>query len=185
MRITGGRKKGRRLAGPKGMKIRPTSEKVRLAVFNIIGNDLTGVVAADFFAGTGILGLEAMSRGAERVLFVDNADHSIQLIQKNLALCGCKHSENILKWDLRRGLPEPWPARFKGLDLAFLDPPYKKNFLPDLLEQISKRNLISIHSRVVAESAKDDMPPETAGGLHMIDTRLYGDTRISVYAREE
>ncbi|MBW1816889.1 MAG: 16S rRNA (guanine(966)-N(2))-methyltransferase RsmD [Deltaproteobacteria bacterium] len=185
MRITGGSVKGRRLVSPKGMKVRPTSEKVREAVFNIIGNDLTGIVAADFFAGTGVLGLEALSRGAQGVLFVDNAESSVRLIQKNLALCGFEYTENILKWDLRRGIPDRWPASFEALDLAFLDPPYMENFLPGLLEQLSKRSLISIHSRVVTESAKNDIPPEIAGSLHMISTRLYGDTRISIYVRKE
>jgi 16S rRNA (guanine966-N2)-methyltransferase len=166
------------------MTIRPTSEKVREAVFNIIGNDLTGVVAADFFAGTGVFGLEALSRGARRVMFIDNAESSLHLIRRNLARCGFEGLETIFKWDLRRGIPDRWPPQFKALDLVFMDPPYLKNLIPGLLQQLSRRDLVSIHSRVVAESAKDDIPPDIAGHLRMIDSRSYGDTRISIYAYE-
>jgi 16S rRNA (guanine966-N2)-methyltransferase len=85
MRITGGEVRGRRLESPKGMAIRPTSDRVREAIFNIIGQDLSGLNVLDLFAGTGSLGIEALSRGALHALFVDNSQKSINLIKKNLA----------------------------------------------------------------------------------------------------
>ena len=88
LRITGGELKGRRLSPFRGPRIRPTSDKVREAIFSLIGQDVQGVRVLDLFAGTGSLGIEALSRGASWVHFVDNSLHSIELIRRNLSLCG-------------------------------------------------------------------------------------------------
>ena len=101
MRITGGQVRGRILASPQGLKIRPTTDRVREAIFNIIGQDLSGLKVLDLFAGTGCLGLEALSRGALSALFIDNSQQAIKLIKKNLALCGYQTSGTVLRRDLR------------------------------------------------------------------------------------
>ena len=105
MRITGGEARGRHLESPKGMAIRPTSDRVREAVFNIIGQDLSGIRVLDLFAGTGSLGIEALSRGASHAFFVDNSQKSIYLIKKNLVLCGYQDSASVVKINLRHGIP--------------------------------------------------------------------------------
>lgn len=176
--------KGRLLASPKGLNIRPTTDQVKEAIFNIIGQDLTGYKVLDLFAGTGCLGIEAMSRGSLHALFIDNSQQSINLIKRNLALCGYRGSRAILRRDLRKGIPRSHPLLMEGFDLIFLDPPYGGNLIPPLLEKLSTRDLLSSGSRVVAESFKTDRLPVSFGNLEMVDTRLYGDTRISTYVND-
>ncbi|MDY6972901.1 MAG: 16S rRNA (guanine(966)-N(2))-methyltransferase RsmD [Thermodesulfobacteriota bacterium] len=182
MRITGGRVKGRLLASPNGLNIRPTTDRVREAIFSIIGQDLTGLKVLDLFAGTGCLGIEALSRGALYAFFIDNSRQSINLMMKNLALCGYRSSKAICRRDLRKGIPMSHPLIRDGFDLIFLDPPYGKDLIPLLLEKFSMRNLLSPRARVVTESSKTDVLPVSTGNLEMVDTRSYGNTRISTYA---
>jgi 16S rRNA (guanine966-N2)-methyltransferase len=182
MRITGGQATGRRLVTPRGLNIRPTSDRVREAVFDIVGHELAGFRVLDLFAGTGSLGLEALSRGAARALFVDNFKQAIQIIKKNLALCGYEDSAGILKWNLRRGFPANHALIMEGFDLVFMDPPYGEGFIPLLLGELSTGNVLSAGSRVVAESRKTESPPDYFSSLELTNTRLYGDTRISLYA---
>lgn len=184
MRITGGEAKGRPLASPKGMDIRPTSDRVREAIFNIIGQDLSGFRVLDLFAGTGSLGLEALSRFAQHVIFIDYSNHSINIIRKNLASCGYQDSATILRRDLKRKFPLNHSALQQGFDLIFLDPPYGKDFMTPLLEKISTSQLLSNKARVVAELSKIETFPRAIGDLQMAATRIYGDTRINIYSKE-
>jgi 16S rRNA (guanine966-N2)-methyltransferase len=185
MRITGGQAKGRRLAPLKGMRIRPTSDKVREAIFDIIGHDLTDVTALDLFAGSGSLGIEALSRGALWTLFIDNSPRSVNLIRENLRLCGYETSGCILKRDLSRDLP--WKTLLKGkrFDLIFVDPPYGRALIPPLLRQLSDKAFLASPSIVVAESSKADELPAMVGPLEMMDIRTYGETKVNIYQYEE
>lgn len=184
MRITGGRIKGRVLASPRGVKIRPTTDKVREAIFNIIGQDLSGLRVLDLFAGTGSLGFEALSRGALYSFFIDNSQQSINLIKKNLVLCGYRGSGTISKADLNKGIPRNHPLLRDTFDLVFLDPPYQRGYISPLLYKISAGTMLSPISRVVAESSKTEILPVSTKKLEMTDTRLFGDTRITVYTYE-
>jgi 16S rRNA (guanine966-N2)-methyltransferase len=166
------------------MKIRPTSDVVREAVFDIVGQDLSGYKSLDLFAGTGSLGLEALSRGSHPVYFVDNSLQSIRLIKKNLILCGHESSGIILRRDLKKGIRRSHPLAREVFDLAFLDPPYAAGYLSGLLEALSTQGFLSSGALVVAESAKRENLPVAVGRLQMRDTRSYGDTRISIYAFE-
>lgn len=184
MRITGGQLKGRLLVSPRGLGIRPTSDQVREAIFNIIGQDLHGVKVLDLFAGTGILGIETLSRGASSVVFVDISPQSIKLIRKNLALCEHQDSGVIIRRDLRKGIRRIHILSKQVFDLVFLDPPYGKNFIPLILSGLSTMDILSNRSRVVAESSKTEKLPVHFESLEMVDARSYGDTKISVYAYE-
>jgi len=181
MRITGGQSKGRTLASPKGMDIRPTTDKVREAIFNVIGQDMSGLYVLDLFAGTGIFGIEALSRGAQHTVFIDNSKHSIKLIKKNLATCGFQDSGVVLRRDLKKGMSRNHPELQKNFDLLFLDPPYRKNLIIPLLEKISHAGMLSKGSKIVAELSKNEILPSSIGNLEMADTRFYGDTRINIY----
>jgi len=130
MRITGGQARGRLLASPRGQKIRPTADHIREAIFNIIGQDLSGLKVLDLFAGTGSFGLEALSRGALSVLFIDNSRESTTLTRKNLMICGYVDAGIVLRRELKRGLPADHPHLKKGVDLVFIDPPYEKRLCP-------------------------------------------------------
>ncbi len=174
--------KGRLLVSPRGLNIRPTTDRIREAIFSIIGQNLSGVKVLDLFAGTGSLGLEALSRDALHSVFIDNSQQSVNLIKKNLALFGYQDRAAILRRDLKKGIPRNHPLLTESFDLVFLDPPYGKNFVTVLLEMLSTTDLVSSRSRVVAESSKDDNPPVSFGNLKKVDTRLYGGTNINIYA---
>ena len=181
MRITGGQIRGRRLASPKGMDIRPTADKVREAIFSLIGQDLTGYEVLDLFAGTGSLGIEALSRGASRALFIDVNHQALELIKKNLTLCGYESLGAILRWDLRRGLP--WKKRVmeEQFNLVFMDPPYGQALILPMLKELIKRHVIASPSMVVIESAISDPPPAKLEELNLRDTKRYGETKIDIY----
>ena len=185
MRITGGSFKNRRLAPLKGLKIRPTSDKVREAIFSIIGQDMDRCKVLDLFAGTGCLGLEALSRNASKVLFIDSSPQAIQLIEKNLERCSCLNSAMVVKRDLSgpfatESLPMKGP-----FDLVFMDPPYRKGFIPSLLGTLSAKRSLSPWARVVAESSNMDPLPDRVENLEQRVSRFYGETRITVYSFEE
>ena len=184
MRITGGQIKGRRLSTFKGMHIRPTADRTREALFNIIGQDLSGLKVLDLFAGTGSLGLEALSRKAQHAVFIDNYQHAINLIKKNLLTCGFQDIGTILKKDLKKGLALNHPELSRHFDLVFLDPPYGKNMITSLLKELSTSDILSNRSRVVAELSKHEKLPHCFGTLEMADSRQYGDTRINFYVYE-
>lgn len=181
MRITGGQARGRLLASLKGWNIRPTSDRVREAIFNLIGQDVTGFNVLDLFTGTGCLGIEALSRGALWALFIDSSLQSIKLIKKNLALCGFEPLGFVLKKDLTKGLP--WKHSFmkKKFDLIFIDPPYEKKIIPYLLMELCERDILASPSIVVAEFSKADTLPSALGKLHLANSRTYGETKISIY----
>jgi 16S rRNA (guanine966-N2)-methyltransferase len=181
MRITGGLSKGRLLASLRGLKIRPTSDRVRQAVFNLIGQDLAGLKALDLFAGTGSLGIEALSRGASWCLFIDNSVQSIKIIRKNLELCGFQGLGSVLRSDLRRGLPRKTSLMNRGFDLIFVDPPYRKGLIPSLLKQLGDRGILASPSFVVAQSAREESLPAALEDLRMVKTRTYGETKIHLY----
>ncbi len=181
MRITGGQAKGRLLFSPRGLRIRPTTDQVRESIFSIIGQDLSGLKVLDLFAGTGALGLEALSRGADCALFIDNSPQSMRLIKRNLELCGYYERGIVFKRDLKRGIPWSHPFFDQEIDLVFMDPPYGKDFLPPLLEELSTGKGLSSRAQIVTESFKKFDPPALGGALGLQDSRSYGDTRISIY----
>ena len=184
MRITGGEVKGRRLASFRGMNIRPTADRVREAIFNIIGQNLSGLKVLDLFAGTGSMGLESLSRGAQQAVFVDKSQQAINLIKKNIELCGYQTSGVTLKKNLDKAIPISYPLPGKIFDLVFIDPPYRKNMASFLLAELSLCKMLSSETLVVVESFKTEILPSSIENLLMEMTRLYGDTRISIYRFE-
>ena len=181
MRITGGQVRGRRLASLKGLDIRPTPDRVREAIFNLLGQDVTGLKVLDLFAGTGSLGIEALSRGAVRALFLDNSPQSVKLMRKNLQLCGFESMGSVLKKDLIRGLPWRSPLMKRRFELVFIDPPYRKKFIPPLLTELADREVLASPSVVVAESSKAETLPVAIGELQLVNTKTYGETKIHIY----
>jgi len=186
MRITGGSNKGRILSAvPKSARIRPTSDKVREAIFSILGQDLSGTNVLDLFSGTGSLGLEALSRGAGSAVFIDHSHESIRLIRKNVELCGYGGSTRILKRDLRNGLPRELVNPEKHFDLVFFDPPYGFMGIPLVMESLSNGHCFSPGARAVVETSSRTTLPARMGELKVVDTRAYGDTRITLFMKKE
>lgn len=186
MRITAGSLRGRPLAAPSDMRVRPTSDKVRQAMFNILahndfdcGFDIEGARAADLFAGTGALGLEAISRGAAYCLFVEEAAESRALIRENVEAFGLTGATKI--W--RRDATElgPMGAGAGGpFNLVFLDPPYRKNLVAPALASLRGGGWLARDAICICECAADEDIPDTEG-FTLLDDRLYGETRVKIY----
>jgi len=183
MRITAGKFKGRALAGPQDSSVRPTSDKVRQAVFNILDHrdfgidfGLEGVRVIDLFAGTGALGLEALSRGARYGLFVDDAASSRALIRQNVEALGLTGATKI--W--RRDAASLGPLdTLQPFGLAFLDPPYRKGLIAPTLCGLRDGGWLLAPALVVAEMAEEETIPST-DGYAVLDDRVYGDTRVAI-----
>ena len=180
MRVTAGRLKGRNLVAPPDMTVRPTSDKVRQAIFNIVehsalvdGFTLQNARVVDLFAGTGALGIEALSRGARYALLIDDAAESRGFIRRNVEAFGLTGITKI--W--RRDATDLGPVSGDGFDLAFLDPPYRKNLVAPALAALLSGKWLSPSAVIVVEISAEEPLPDTSG-FEILDTRDYGDTRV-------
>lgn len=185
MRITAGTLRGRNLAAPADMRIRPTSDKVRQAVFNILahhdfdaGFALDGAAAIDLFAGTGALGLEAISRGARFCLFVEETAEARALIRENVEAFGLTGATKIWRRDAT-DLGPMGPGSGGPFQLAFLDPPYRKNLLAPALASLRDGNWLSPSAIIVCECAEEENVP-AAEGFQPLLMRVYGETRVTL-----
>ena len=181
MRITGGHLGGRKLATPSDNRVRPTSDKVRQAIFNILrhqdwGFTLDGARTADLFAGTGALGLEAISQGASFCLFVEDAAESRALIQRNIEALGLTGATKIFRRDATK-LGRMAPASGGPFALVFLDPPYHKNLVAPALASLREGGWLAEYALLIVETAEDE--PVAAEGFELLDERTYGETRVT------
>jgi len=177
MRITGGIGRGRRLKAPAGSRVRPTSDKVKQALFNILGERVADASFLDLYAGAGGIGLEALSRGAKQAVFVDVSRDSLDSIRHNVELLGFGERAQVVlaKADaFLKKLPGPY-------DIIFLDPPYVDELLP-LLELIAQEGILAQDAVVVAEHFKKQPSPGRAGGLTLYREAKYGDTVLAFYS---
>jgi len=179
VRIIGGRFRGRRLAVVRG-GMRPTADRVREAIFNILGPGLEGVRVLDLFAGTGALGIEALSRGARQAVFVENNSTSLQVLQKNLASCDLVAASQVLTLPVIRALKQ-MAAQEQRFELIFLDPPYGQGLAAQTLELLAQSSLITPEAQIVVEHGLRDPLPEQICSLTQVDQRRYGDILISFY----
>jgi 16S rRNA (guanine966-N2)-methyltransferase len=186
MRITGGAARGRALRAPRGSKVRPTADKVRAAIFNILATrtDLSGGCWLDLFAGTGALGLEALSRGAERVIFIDDSRESCRFVRDNLERSGFADRAEVWKLPLPGGLRR-FEARNRRFDGAFVDPPYRRRLSQRTLQALGDGELLAPGAWVVVEHGADEPLAEQYGALRLDNSRCYGSTGVSVYVMEE
>ncbi len=171
---------GRALAAPSDNRVRPTSDKVRQAIFNILAHNeygaaLSGARVADLFAGTGAMGIEAISRGASFCLFVEDAAESRALIRQNVEALALTGVTKI--W--RRDATDLGPMSAGGpFDFVFLDPPYRKNLLAPALKSLRGGGWLSPNAILIAECAEDEKPD--ADGFETLDERVYGETRVAI-----
>jgi 16S rRNA (guanine(966)-N(2))-methyltransferase RsmD len=178
MRIITGRSKGRRLARPKGQGIRPTSDRVKESLFNILRMEMEGKVVLDLFAGTGNLGIEALSRGAERTIFVEKKEQAIRLIQKNLAQFGLEERSEVLPKDTNRAIGI-LRQRGESFDLILMDPPYEKGWIQRTLRKLNSHPIYHGDSVLVIEHTRREPLPQPLEGWSLIRQRQIGDTLIS------
>lgn len=177
MRIIAGDYKGRRLYTPKDNEIRPTTDKVKEAIFSILTNHIYGSKVIDLFAGTGNLGLEALSRGAEHCYFGDFSRDSLALIKENITYCKAGDKSTVIPGDFRKVL-----SRIKEpCDLILLDPPYGSGLLPQCLEEIKELDLLAEDGIILCEHRKEEQLPDELGGFQKVKERKYGTVVISLY----
>ncbi len=178
MRIIAGRHRGRRLEAVTAQGIRPTSDRVREAVFNIIARRIFGVRVLDLFAGTGALGIEALSRGAAHTTFLDYATQACDIIKKNVERCGIHENCDIICHDISRS---PLPESIKGppFSLIFMDPPYGTPLLENTLTSGFLNGLLSKDGMIIAEHSVKSPLPHSITGLDIHDQRKYGKTLVS------
>lgn len=174
MRIIAGTHRGRTLFAPKSALVRPAADKVKGALFNILG-DIEGVSALDLFAGSGAVGLEALSRGAQSVIFVENLRQSLDTLKRNISNLGFENRTRIVVGEIPKIL-----NRLKIVTpfrLVFLDPPYDKNLIDPTLESLLKNKLIDAQSWVIVEHSPREKPLHV--GFEAKDCRQYGQTWLT------
>ena len=173
MRIIGGKYRGKALAAFKGRDIRPTADRVKESLFNVLAPEISGANVLDLFAGSGSVGLEAISRGADYVVFNDVSKESLAVLRKNCT--ALKVEPKIYNLDYRE-LLSTIDVTF---DVIFIDPPYKSGFGRDALGIIAKRSLLNTGGVAVFES---DRPFEGDAGLVKYDERKYGSTYLTFFS---
>jgi len=176
MKITGGTSKGRNLKVPAGSKVRPTSDKVKQALFNILGEKVDKCSFLDLFAGAGGIGIEALSRGADRVVFVDDARESLHVIKKNIELVGFSKRVEIVGAQVEKFLKKT----SEQFDIVFFDPPYTLEQEP-VLNLIAESGILKPDAIVIAEHFKKQPSPKQAGELTLTREAVYGDTVLAFY----
>ena len=186
LRIVAGTVKGRRLKIPSGENVRPTQDRIRESLFNILGSDLNGQQVLDLFAGSGALGIEALSRGAAYTLFIDSRHACVQTIQDNLLKCGFQEEAGVIQGklpgDLGKIKKNALPERY---DVVFLDPPYNLWDKGELLDQLLQFNLLKEDARIVYEHYYKDIFQQVPQGFIMEEQRRYGDTVLTFFRTKD
>lgn len=181
MRIIAGKLKGRRLNTPKDNKIRPTTDKVKEAIFSMLMPHLEEATVIDLFAGTGNLGLEAISRGARHCYFCDKARESLQLIKENIGYCQVENQSTIISGDYERNLERI----HEKADIIFLDPPYKAGLLENCLHKIGELDLLTEEGVLLVERGFREILPEEIGVFTKIKEKRYGTILVSLFCKSE
>lgn len=177
MRVITGSARGKRLATLEGNAVRPTSQRVKEAVFSVIQFDIEGRRFLDLFAGSGSMGIEALSRGAKSAFFIDNSQQSLNTVKQNVEFCGLSDSAVIKKSDYADFLS----TTAETFDIAFLDPPYKLGVLKDALVKTSA--VMSDYGIIICEHPEDVRLPETVNGFSLNKKYRYGKIYISLYRK--
>lgn len=180
MRVIAGALGGRRLVAPGGARTRPTSDRVREALFMAL-EPLADLTVVDLFAGSGAMGIEALSRGARHVDFVEDGRAALVALENNLETLGIAERARVWRLSLPRGL-ERLRSRIESADLVLLDPPYGGELANATLRVLATQ--AGPHTRVVVEHHTKDEVPEAIGPLERIRQRRYGETMVTTYRRE-
>ncbi|WP_426447180.1 16S rRNA (guanine(966)-N(2))-methyltransferase RsmD [Paenibacillus sp. S-38] len=180
MRVISGSAKGRPLKAVPGMGTRPTTDKVKEAVFSMIGPYFDGGRVLDLFAGTGGLSIEALSRGMEAAVLTDTDKKAVETIHQNLKAAGFTDRAEVYRNDALRAL-RALSRREAQFDLVFLDPPYRMKLIPDLLAELQEGGLLAEGAKVVIEHDAEDVFEGNTGALEWLRRAEYGDTAITIF----
>lgn len=179
MRIITGAARGKRLITPEGRDVRPTPERVKEGLFSALQFDIEGRRVLDLFAGSGQLGLEALSRGAQSAAFVDAADASVKIVKQNIELTGFGDKARVFRSDYASFAA----ACRDTFDIAFLDPPYAAGLLMPAVKAVLP--LMSDYGVIVCEHPPEVVPEPSVGGFSVAKTYRYGKVLVTVYRKGE
>ena len=178
IRVIAGKAKGQNLKGPTGLDYRPTTGRVKEFIFSYLGPSIQDTTILDLFSGTGSLGIEALSRGASHVTFVEQAAAQIKTIQSNLSLCGFETQASLLRGDVFRMIASLSDS--KSFDLILADPPYKANYHGQIVTAVARSGILKPEGRLIIEHETHDQLHAEAS-LACIRERKFGSNFISVY----
>ena len=180
MRVITGKARGVQLKTPDGMLTRPTTDRVKEGLFNVLQFDIEGRKVLDLFAGTGQLGIECLSRGAASAVFVDRRPDAAALTRENLKLCDLTDRARVVAGDSMEFLKS---VREK-YDLVFLDPPYQTDLLETAIAHIARHDLLNVHGMMIAEHPVDKSLPALSAPYRMGRTYRYGKIAVTIYHRD-
>lgn len=178
MRVISGIAKGRKLKAPRGLSTRPTTDRVKEALFNILGQNIPDCSFLDLFAGSGAIGIEALSRGAARVILVEKDPQALRAIKENLAMTGFDSKAGIMPKDVYSALNSQPSEQY---DYIFMDPPYLQKHEEKVLSIIDRLSLLKDNGIMVIECSKLDSLPQQVGRIKLYREEKYGDTVLSFY----
>ena len=179
MRVITGIAKGKRLVTPDGKDVRPTPDKVKEGIFSALQFDIEGRRILDLFAGSGQLGIEALSRGAESAVLVDASPISVKIIRKNIENCGFDESAKVFQLDYASYCA----MSNNTFDIVFLDPPYNEGLLMPAIKAVLP--LMSDYGLIVCEHPPEVKLEESVGGFEIFKTYRYGKVNVTVYRKGE
>lgn len=182
MRIISGTKKGKKLKSSKSWDVRPTADRVKEALFNILTNKICfeDKYFLDLFAGTGNIGIEALSRGASHVVFIEKEFKNIKIILENLNETGFTNQSEVIRANTFDGIKR-LSQKGIGFDFIFLDPPYNQGLVNPTLLALIEAGIINAEGMIIVEHHRNEQPKENLGKLKLFSQRTYGDTRVSFY----
>jgi len=178
LRIIAGNLKAKKLHSDKGMVTRPTSDRLRESIFDILAFNVKNAVVLDMFAGTGAMGIEALSRGAESALFMDINNNALTVIERNIKACGLENKSKIIKWNIIKNL-NCIKSDKAAFNLIFIDPPYNKSFLQPALQNLIKAGSVKKKAHLVVEHSLLEPLPSDFPEYELQDQRKYGKTLVS------
>ena len=179
MRVISGTARGRKLKTPAGSDIRPTGDIIKESIFNIIQFDIEGRRVLDIFAGTGQLGIEALSRGARSAVFVDSSSQAVKLICENLKHCDFSENSKVIRRDALKFLQNP-----EKFDLIFIDPPYAENSSDEILRKIMEFDKLNDNGIIIFEMSADKRAPAADLPYKLNKEYKYGGVKIAKYSKE-
>lgn len=184
MRVISGKVKGSRLIAPNNMNVRPTTDRIKEAIFSSIQGYIEGSTVLDLFAGTGSLGIEALSRGASKVYFADNSKDSIAIINENLMKTKLEQQSEVLFMDAKLAMNKIAREGVE-LDVVFLDPPYGKDILESIMTELIDSKLVKNDTIIITEHEKDISLKDKMKSFYKFKEKKYGKIIISFFKSEE
>ena len=178
MRVIGGTLRGRKLSTLKGKTIRPTADRFRESVFNIIRRQVPNANVLDLFAGTGAYGIEALSRGGQSAVFIDHSRMAVSIISRNLKLCQLETRAQVIRWDITTGL-NCLNSHTTLFNLVFMDPPYNSNLVTISLKHLQALPILSPGNLIVVEHSHKEPIFSDTMNLKIVDQRRYGKSLVS------